>query len=193
MSHIIATTEDDRFRVRLVRDEAPANPREHGSGRVHVLTIDTHLGRYLPVDADGGPLAAAWDRLKWDRWKGVETFIRYVSIMHGGIVLESAPQSGPRSLWYMTGDEILALDAGLLTEGYVEAEMEEYEAWAEGDVWGYVIEEYADWTRDGRPDESMTTWGEVDSGFDLYGGPWARACAREALAHHVARSACRAA
>ncbi|WP_434589957.1 hypothetical protein [Streptomyces sp. A5-4] len=88
----------------------------------------------------------------------------------------------------MTGEEVIALDCGLLTEGYVEAEMEEYEAWATGDVWGFVVEERVGWTRDDAPDESMETWEYVDSCSGFYGGTYARQQAREALAFYANRS-----
>lgn len=189
MSDVLATTEDGRYRVRLVLDEHPENPRNDAETLAHVVTIDTHLGQYHPVDKDGGPLAWAWERLKWNRWTGIDIFTRYVSIFHGGIVLESAPINGPRSLWYMTGEEAAALDAGLLTEGYIEAEMQEYEAWAEGDVWGFVVEERVDWTRDDDEDEHMQTWEHVDSCFGFYGKPYARSQAREALQFYAARPA----
>jgi hypothetical protein len=193
MSDVLATTEDGRFRVRLVHDEHAENPRHDAETLAHVITIDTHGGQYHPVDMDGGPLAEMWERLKWNRWTGIDTFTRYVSIFHGGIVLESSPTGGPRSLWYMTGEEAVALDAGLLTEGYIEAEMEEYEAWASGDVWGFVVEERADWTRDDDEDEHMQTWEHVDSCFGFYGRTYARSQAREALDFYAARNAVQAA
>ncbi|MEU3265090.1 hypothetical protein [Streptomyces bacillaris] len=193
MTDVLAITEDGRFRVRLVRDEHPQNPRTDSETLVHVITIDTHLGQYHPVDKDGGPLAEAWERLKWNRWTGIDTFTRYVSIMHGGIVLESSPVRGPRSLWYVTGEEARAIDGGLLTEGYVEAEMQEYEAWAEGDVWGYVVEERVPWTRADDYDGFMEIWVEVDSCFGFYGKPYARSQAREALRFYAAHPAATAA
>ncbi|MGV9312615.1 hypothetical protein ACWDR0_10510 [Streptomyces sp. NPDC003691] len=182
---VLATTDDGRFRVRRIRDKNAPNPRHDAVA--HVITIDTHLDQYPPVDPDGGPLAWAWERLKWNRWNGVDTFTRYVSIMHGGIVLESAPEKGPRSLWYMTGPEIFDLDRGLLSEAYIEAEMEEYEAWRAGDVWGFAVEERVDWTRDEDPDDSAGAWDMVDNSWGLYGGPYARAEARDALSAFAAR------
>ncbi|MGP3686219.1 hypothetical protein ACTVZO_16185 [Streptomyces sp. IBSNAI002] len=185
---VLATTEDGRFRVRLVHDDHAKNPRNDRDTLVHVITIDTHHGKYHPIDQDGGPLAAAWDFYGWNRWGGIDNFIRYAAIYHDAIVLESNPHDGPRSLWYMTGEEAIALDCGLLTEGYIEAEMEEYEAWASGDVWSFVIEQRVGWTRDDDPDESLETWEHVDSCSGFYGGTYAREQAREALAFYAARS-----
>lgn len=186
---VLATTDDGRFRVRLVPDEAPENPRNDQDTCVHVITIDTHHGKYHPVDEDGGPLAAAWEFYGWNRWGGIDNFTRYAAIYHNAIVLESNPHDGPRSLWYMTGEEAIALDCGLLTEGYIEAEMEEYEAWASGDVWRFIVEQRVGWTRDDDPDESMDTWEHVDSRSGFYGSTYARQQARDALAFYAARSA----
>ncbi|SNS49947.1 hypothetical protein [Actinacidiphila glaucinigra] len=183
MSEALATTEDGRLRARLVRDEHAENPRKDADTEVHVITIDTHLGQYPPVDPKGGPLAHIWRRLAWNQWKGIEAFTRYVAIMHGGIVLESGPDNGPRSLWYMTGEEMYHLDRGLLSEGYIEAEMQEYEAWLSGDVWTVVIEQTDD------PEADEPEWEAVDTVSGFYGGPYARAQAREALRFYAARSA----
>ncbi|WP_412076878.1 hypothetical protein ACLF6K_17335 [Streptomyces xanthophaeus] len=183
MNDILSTTEDGRLRVRLVRDQQADNPRNDPDSCVHVITIDTHLGQYAAVDEDGGPLADAWARLAWNRWKGIDTFARYVAIVHGGTVLESAPDNGPRSLWYVTGEEARAIDGGLLTEGYVEAEMQEFEAWLAGDVWGVVVEETTE------PGADEPEWFQVDLRSGFYGGPFARAQARDALRFYASRSA----
>lgn len=184
---VLDTTEDGRFRVRLVPDKEARNPRTDDTNLVHVITIDTYHGRNQPVDKDGGPLAAVWERLKWNRWKGVDTFTRYVAIMHGGIVLESAPQGGPRSLWYVTGEEAAAIDGGLLTEAYVQAEMDDYEAWATGDVWSYIVEERISSRHDDDPDDAMQTFEHVDSCTGLSTTPYAQAQAREALTFYASR------
>ncbi|MFF4244328.1 hypothetical protein ACFYY2_07610 [Streptomyces sp. NPDC001822] len=183
MTDVLATSEDGRYRVRMVRDENAQNPRESADTLVHVVTIDTHLGQYGAVDEDGGPLAEQWRRLAWNKWRGIETFTRYVALMHGGIVLESAPEKGPRSLWYMTGEEAIALDGGLMTEAYVEAEMQEYEAWLAGDVWGFVVETTRPWYL------ASGEWAPVDAPRGFYGGTYARAQARECLAFYAAQSA----
>lgn len=187
LPEVLATTQDGRFRVRLQPDPDPTNPRDDDNNLVHVITIDTHLGHHLPVDKNGGPLAHAWTRFQGNRRKAVDLFTRYVTIMHDGIVLESAPAGGPRSLWYVTGEEAYAIDNGLLTEAYVAAEMQEYEAWAGGDVWIYIVEERVGWTRDDDPDESMNTWEHVDSCGNLYSTPYAQSQAREALAFYTPR------
>ncbi|MFG2147587.1 hypothetical protein ACGFRG_25895 [Streptomyces sp. NPDC048696] len=132
MDNIIATTTDGRFRVRLVPDEDARNPREDFDHLAHVVTIDTHLGQYTPIDKDGGPFAEAWDRVSWNRWKGIEIFTRWAGIFHDAIVIESRPARGPVSLWYLLRED--AEDLGMLPEAYLDAERAEYEAWAEGDV-----------------------------------------------------------
>jgi len=184
MSEILATADDGYLRVRLARSEHPVNPRHNTGNLVHVITIDTHLDQYEPVDRHGGPLADIWKRLASNRWRGIELFTRYVSTMHDGIVLESAPENGPRSLWYMTGQEMYELDFGILSEGYVEAEKEEYEAWLSGDVWDFVVEKK---THVFKADEPY--WKPIESRSSLYGGPYARDMARSALRRWAERSA----
>ncbi|OII68301.1 hypothetical protein [Streptomyces sp. CC77] len=184
MTNVIATSTDGRFRVRLVHDECATNPREDFDHLAHVITIDTHLGYYAPVDKDGGPLAEAWDRVSWNRWQGVEIFTRWARIFHNAIVIESRPERGPVSLWYLLRED--AEDLGMLPEAYLDAERAEYEAWAEGDVYGYIVEEAVDWLR-ADADEAMTTWEEVDSCWGHYGYDWAADAARAALRTHTSK------
>ncbi|MFE7479994.1 hypothetical protein [Streptomyces sp. NPDC057552] len=184
---IIATSPDGQLRVRLVHDACAPNPRQDFDHLAHVITIDTHLGQYAPVDQDGGPLEWAWDRLKWNLWGGVDTFTRYVSIMHGGIVLESSPERGPRSLWYLLRED--AEDLGMLAEAYLDAERAEYEAWADGEVYGYIVEQIVDWVRADGQDDAMTTWEEIDSCWGHYGYEWATAEAKRAFTLHANRRA----
>ncbi|MEU3050151.1 hypothetical protein ABZ705_27205 [Streptomyces sp. NPDC006984] len=183
MTEIIATTDDGRFRVRLVHDEYTTNPREDFDHLAHVITIDTHLGQYAPVDKTGGPLAEAWNRVSRDRWKGIETFTRWAGIFHNAIVIESRPPRGPVSLWYLMRDD--AEDLGMLPEAYLDAERKEYEAWADGEVYGYIVEEAVDWVRTDGEAETMSTWEEVDSCWGHYGYEWAAAEARRALAFYT--------
>ncbi|MEU7643326.1 hypothetical protein [Streptomyces huasconensis] len=186
MTDIIATTHDGRFRVRLVPDEYATNPRQDFDHLAHVITIDTHLGQYAPIDKDGGPLAEAWNRVSWNRWQGVEIFTRWARIFHNAIVIESRPARGPVSLWYLLRED--AEDLGMLPEGYLDAERAEYEAWAEGDVYGYVIEERVPYTRVGDYDGFIEIWEEVDSCWGHYGYDWAAAQARAAMDSHTSKA-----
>ncbi|MFF4528153.1 hypothetical protein ACFY1P_02670 [Streptomyces sp. NPDC001407] len=184
MDNIIATTTDGRFRVRLVPDEDARSPREDFDHLAHVVTIDTHLGQYAPIDKDGGPFAEAWERVSWNRWKGIEIFTRWANIFHDAIVIESRPARGPVSLWYLLRED--AEDLGMLPEAYLDAERAEYEAWADGDVYGYVVEEAVDWLR-ADADDTMSTWEEVDSCWGHYGFDWAVSAARHALTFYVGK------
>ncbi|MFI5942175.1 hypothetical protein ACIBCB_18220 [Streptomyces uncialis] len=179
----IVTSGDARFRARLVTDEYATNPRENHDHLGYVITIDTHLGHYAPVDEDGGPLAQGWGRVSWNRWKGVEIFTRWARIFHGAIVVESRPPQGAVSLWYLMPED--AQDLGLLPEAYLNAEREEYEAWAAGEAFGIIIEQSVDWRRaDGRSG-TLTTWAEVDSSWGYYGHCWALTEACRNLAQHA--------
>ncbi|MEV7282564.1 hypothetical protein [Streptomyces sp. NPDC093111] len=185
MSETISTSTDGRLRVRLVHDEYATNPREDFDHLAHVITIDTHLGHYAPVDQDGGPLAEAWERVSWNRWQGIDIFTRWARIFHGAIVIESRPARGPVSLWYLMRDD--AEDLGMLPEAYLDTERAEYEAWAEGDVYGYIVEEAVDWVRTDDQGAAMTTWEEIDASWGHYGFTWAAAEAERALTRHASR------
>ncbi|MFJ7202127.1 hypothetical protein ACIQWR_01130 [Streptomyces sp. NPDC098789] len=185
MHETIATTDDGRFRVRLVPDGDARNPRDDFDHLAHVITIDTHLGYYNTIDEDGGPFAHAWDRVSWNRWKGVETFTRWARIFHGAIVIESRPALGPVSLWYLMRED--AEDLGMLPEAYLDAERAEYQAWAEGDVYGYIVEEAVDWLRADDQGTTMSTWEAIDTCWGHYGFDWAVTAAKQALALHIGR------
>lgn len=185
MTDIIDTAEKGRLRVRLVPDENARNPREDDDNLAHVITIDTHLGCYKAVDQNGGPLANAWKRVSWNRWKGVDIFTRYARIFHDAIVIESRPERGPVSLWYLMGED--AQDLGILPEGYLDAERVEYEAWVQGEVYGWIIEEAVERQRTDDEHDIRTAWEEVDSCYGHYGYAWAAAQAREALAFYTSK------
>lgn len=68
----------------------------------------------------------------------------------------------------------------------VDGDAEAFRQWAEGEVYGYVIEERASWRRvGGDPGDTMDTWEIVDSLWGLYGSEYAEQEAREALSAMV--------
>lgn len=180
MPHVLATTLDGCFRARLVTDSDARNPREEFTQHAHAITVDTRHGRYLPVDQDGGPLAAAFRR---PGRNPIAVFTRWARLFHGATVIDDNPPEGARALWYMTGDEIKSarLEA---PQCVIEAEIRQYRAWAAGEVFGFVVEERARWTRDSDPDEHRQTWEAVDGRYGFYDLADARAGARDTLGTH---------
>lgn len=165
-----------RYRLRLVADEHPENPRTHYDHITHVITPEGQ--NFIDVDTEGGPLQYGWDWLK-NRKDAVAVFTRWARIAHGAVVVEVSPAQGARALWYMMPDGIKETPDPVK---YIEAEAREYEAWAEGDVWIYDIERSVVWQRtETAEDESMITWEGVESCGGYYGREYAEQEARAAF------------
>lgn len=61
------------------------------------------------------------------------------------------------------------------------------QAWCDGDVWGYIVQEEVTWTTTNNkylPAESRTAWETVDACWGFYGREYAEEAAREALASY---------
>jgi hypothetical protein len=95
------------------------------------------------------------------------------------VVVHHRPYEGPESVWYILPD---AQKETTDPEKCLRSEIEEYQAWAEGDVYFYVVEKAVGWKReDGEPGD-MTTWQEEESCGSLIGHDWAVQAAKDALA-----------
>lgn len=158
----IATSDDKRYRVRLAHDDAQANPRtEYDTNLTYALTVPH--SRYEDV-AQPGPLVDEWNRIK-DRDDAMDLFERWAKIFHGATTERYTPAQGANSVWYILPEQAKEIGPEISPEQVLEDEIKEYQAWAEGDVYGYIIEKAVDWKRsDGKDDSGMTTWEEVDEG-----------------------------
>lgn len=178
MTEIIETTANGKHRVRLVIDQEPVNPRRDYDHLTHVITPKGQ--RYIDVDESGGPLQDGWDHYA-DRDDAAELFIRWARTFCGATVVEHRSHDGAWSLWYMTPEQ--KKEIGTSPEEFIRGEIQEYQRWAEGDVWGYVIEEAATWQRtETTADETMVTWEEVESSWSLIGREYAEEEARREFA-----------
>jgi hypothetical protein len=187
---VLATDTEGRFRVILEHD-ADADPGD-GQGSGYVFYVD--YSRRVDVvtvadeyDAQGAVIVR--DRLTdaLARFPGdLDTVARYFRTI--GCQLD----------YFDTRD---GRYVGIVTTGLEEAwgcepgtgapDLSEFQAREDGDVYGYVIEERADWTTNtiGGPRE-MTSWETVDdvdgSLWGLYGRDYAEETAREAFGHFLA-------
>lgn len=155
------------FQVSIHLDEDPQNPRNMSDDPIHVLTVPG--SGYIDVDADPGPWGDYWRRLldRYDWFTAIELIERYARTV-GAYTYDHAPHQGARSVWYLTREDAADWDdPGAALKAYAE----EYQAWAEGEVYGYVIEREATWQRvDGsEAGERRTTWEHVDSVWGFYG------------------------
>lgn len=182
---MLETTGD--LRVRLVHDPDPCNPRTEFNQLAHVVTVPHR--QYADVDKDGGPLTDGWQRLL-DRYpvnSAVAMFERWARIFHSASTLHDAPHEGAVAVWYLLPAEI---EREGITDPLrcLDGEREEYRAWAEGDVHGYVIEERVTWVPADpirHPLGSLDTWVQVDSCWGFYGHGYAEDEARAAFAEHT--------
>jgi len=86
---------------------------------------------------------------------------------------------------YVTYDDAAWREWAGAPEG--SANMSEYRAYAEGDVWGWVVEKRVTWHADDPDCGDRETWEHVDSCWGYYGrnganGEYLEQCARDALA-----------
>lgn len=166
-------------RLRLVVDEYPANPRGEFEQLTNVVTVPSR--EYADIDADGGPLADGWVYFmqRHNDSDAVELFERWARVFHGAVTLYDTPYRGPNSVWYLTADDQREVPDPMAC---IRGERDEYRAWAEGDVYGYVIEREVTWRRTDVPSVEMTTWELGDSCYGFYGYEYAVEAAREAWA-----------
>ena len=188
---ILQTTEDGRFRVKLVADECPEEPYDDGQSPLLRIGRDPYdraraehimaTGRPLDADEYVEAAVARWGGPSSDRWPLVETYLR---AFHGVTAIETW-HSG--SYWYVTYDPAAWREHVGAPAGSVD--MSSYRAWCEGDVWGYVVEKRVTWHTDdpGYPDEER--WEDTDEscwgfyGSDGANGKYLRETALEALAY----------
>ncbi len=176
----------DGWRVTIHRDTDPSNPRDMSGDPVHVLTVPSR--EYVDVDKDPGPWGSVWrDLLSRYRWSRAIEIVQRWARLNGAYTYDHDPYTGARSLWYLTRE-----DAADWTDpdAALKAYAEEYQAWAEGDVYGYVIEREVTWQRVDGPDAGRrrTDWETVESVWGFYGPDmgYVEQEAREALAHLIA-------
>lgn len=182
MSEIITTTDDGRYRLRLVVDADPVNPRRDYDHLCHVITPTQrdYIDVDTDVDTDGGPLQYGWDHFS-TRPDSEALFIRWARMVHGAVVIEHRPARGAWGLWYLMPDQFGETSD---PEKCLRAEITEYQAWADGEVYGYIIEEDTTWTRTGTS-ETRTTWEEVESRWDFIGYDYALSAAKSEFAAHI--------
>ncbi len=201
MSYEIVVDETETHRVKLVLDDdsSDMNPRTNFDGIVTgVVTIPT--SRYAEIQDPTGTLDDAWYRLVGARpyYEGryaprdaVAIFERYVRLL-GGVSEYDSPHDGPPAIWYVLPEymESVGFRPEDITEEKMrealEGERKEYRAWAEGDVWGIVVERKVTWQRVGSDDgpfagirrAHMDTWEEVESVWGYIGQEYAEEEAR---------------
>jgi hypothetical protein len=188
-TEILKTSDDGRYRVLLIADEYPDEPYDDGqspllrldnSGAYGTIRAEHVMATGRPLDDDARIEEAAerWGTPYSDDWP---LFEKYLRAYYGTTEIETW-YSG--SDWYVTYDTARWRNHVGAPPG--SADMSEYRAWCEGDVWGYAVEQNVTWTRDDDPGQVMHTWETADSCWGFYGsdganGKYLRECALEAF------------
>lgn len=187
---ILETTEDGRFRVILEHDQDADPSDRQGSGyvfyvdysrRVDVVTVGDEYDK-AGAETVRDQLARALERFPSD----LDTVGRYFRTI--GCVLDYFDTRDGRYVGIVTPglETAWGCESGTATP-----DLSEWRQRDDGDVWGYVIEERAEWTSNtiGGPRE-MSTWETVDYAdgalWGMYGRGYAEATAREAWGHFLA-------
>lgn len=186
MSYSETVESNDTLRVRIeVQDDSyDMNPRTDRDGIVTgVVTIPE--SRYADVEDPTGTLGDAWRRLTGDHGyrnrDAVRIFERYVRLL-GGVSEYDTPHDGPGAVWYVLPEymEAVGFKAEEITpekmREALEAERKEYRAWAEGDVYGYVLE---------RIDADGDVVEELEAVWGFIGHEYAEEEARSVFEHQA--------
>ena len=189
-SETLETSEDGRYRVRLVLDPYPDEPYDDGQSPLMRLDYSGYGWRAEHIMATGRPLDVdAYVEAAAERWgTDFDLLEKYLRAYHGVTQVETW-HSG--DYWYITYDPAAWRAHVGAPEG--SANMSEYRAWCEGDVWGWVTEKRVTWTAEDDEYGDRDTWETVDSCWGYYGsdganGEYLKQTARDELAYAVEKA-----
>lgn len=200
---VIQTSDDGKLRVRVEVDAECESPVTSGDWWcVSVIYLDggpRYYGRMTALHDPEGRLAK-WEDLNDRRGDPDAAFIRYMRIFHNVKVEEVGVGSDftrglawvERSELRRAGfDDVIAPAEDADPAAMIRSGLAEYNAWAQGDCYGYVVEEQQMWAKvdaDGSMGddlETRTTWEPVDSCGGFIGYDHAEGEARDALKSHT--------
>jgi hypothetical protein len=184
MTETLETHGQYRVRLEIMQDGAMFNPRTNQDCNLTNVITPTQSGGYIKIDEDGGPLQHGWDHFSV-RPDSEDLFIRWAKIFHGATVVVDRPYAHTWGLWYLMPDK--AKESTWSPERVIEAEIKEYQQWADGEIYGFVIERSVRWVpeegqvfKDGEPTPNpMVTWETVSSCGGYFGYEYAKEAALE--------------
>lgn len=193
---ILETSEDGQFRVKLVADEDAEEPYDEGQSPL--IRLDYRGGywhaEHIMVSGSrptGNDTRIEEAATRFGSSRSQELFEKYLRAYHGASQIE----------WWSSQDYVYVTydtaewrawagfeDGDLPPAGAIN--LNEYRAWCEGDVWGWVIEKRVHWnaTTDDPDfeDRESDVWEREDDCWGYYGYDYAKETALEELASHVA-------
>ena len=208
----VETPDGLTFRALTIVDEDPQEPEFEGGCPIVQIDAARHYGYHVEMTGygesseyddglgQGSRRVDASDIISYfvdqlgGKREAIDAFERYLHIYHDGNLVEYGPNQGTdytyvayvtRTLWESWGNK-----------GEVgKADMDEYRAWLEGDVYGVVVESKPTVEVEAEPD--IRVWrgyGEIDRDgwtemedpvWGYYGQEYAEESAREQLAAEV--------
>jgi hypothetical protein len=179
--------EQDDLRVQIVADYDAGEPDDDSQSPL--LRIDSRHDDWDTAHVDKGTMRPRDDDekieyavLRWGGpssrdWRYVEKYLR---AFFGVTQIETYWSD---TYWYVSYDSEAWRDATGAPAG--SADMSDYKAWVEGDVWGYVIEKRVVWQDKYGNLADQERWEEVDSCWGYYGHDYAEESALEALSNYT--------
>lgn len=158
---------NEGLRVRVFVDDSPLDPRAEFD---HMGTM-VMVGGHNQIDTLEGDLVAPLTKLMRDY--GFDAAARYLRVFHNSVVIQLdndgilyGSRDKIRAEWLSAGADMPSDDA--ITE-WLEGEWKEYRAWAEGDVYGYVVERIVTVHSASGDVCHYGDWEEVESCWGFYG------------------------
>ncbi len=164
------------FRVRVVCDESQSEFPDFVQSAV--ISMNDRYQSFNDTHGLGALVRREWS----ERLRDFDVIERWLKISHGVRAVSTVDTRDATYLVLLTEDaqSYYGTPADLVQE-CADGDATIFSQWAEGDIYGYIVEERATWRREGGDEETMETWEEVDSLWDIYGHDHAEAEAREAL------------
>lgn len=179
---------NDETRIRVMQDESPGNPRtdwdSHLTGALTIYdrrnTIDVAPVHSWPEleSAIGRFDISDRDNVRWYNEQQITKLIRWAAIFHDKVV-----DFDDGTLWWVDEDALVEnfwsmadmaysygnepIDKATLETNIIIQERRTYNDWAEGNVYGVVVEKLEAWTKNST-DEERTEWEEVEAVWGFY-------------------------
>lgn len=187
--------ERDGYRVRLELDDSAEKPE--GEGEPPILTVETNRYGGYRVNAFNNQASGYVDMAAEILGRhGMDTLERFVKIFHGATQMELYWSTGIDGYYLAFDPEVWLKEIGVTADNpdiepvdRVSGSLDEVRAWAEGDVYGWIVErevrfrkQYLDEDGDEvTAVEHGTEWAETESCWGFYGRDYAEQAAKEAL------------
>lgn len=192
MSDVIETR--GRFRAVIHDDTDPQPPEDDASGTV--VRLDRWgaevVGHAYSVPADDHDILSAWQH-----YQDMTLVERYLRMWHGVVGFDYFDTRDAKYVNLVTLADLKvwgwdSVDEYRAATGHDDpshGNLTEWQAYVDGDVYGFSIEKNVHWTTDDDDVSDMDTWEDMESVWGFYGREYVQQAALEALAAHADKAA----